>query len=296
MHIHEMPRNTRTSMVEIDGFHIAVKLEGQHPCGSVKDRCAFFMIDHGEKAGLLKAGYTIVEPTSGNTGIALAGYGSRKGYRVVLTMPESVSCERVKILKAHGAEVVLTASDVGIRGAMEKAKEILEGVRNAYMPDQFSNPANPLSHELTTGPEILSLLGSRIGAFVAGVGTGGTITGVGRCLRRYIPDIELVAVEPLESPVLSGGEPGAHEIQGIGPGFVAENVDRSVITSIELVGSEEAKHMCRFLARNKGLFLGISSAANIVAALKIAEKLGKDKTVVTVSPDFGYKYLSLGLF
>lgn len=296
MHIHEMPRNTRTSIVEIDGYHIAVKLEGQHPCGSIKDRCAFFMIEHGEKAGLLKPGYTIVEPTSGNTGIALAGYGRRKGYSVVLTMPESVSSERVKILKAHGAEVVLTAADDGIRGAMERAREILESARNAYMPDQFSNPANPLSHELTTGPELLGLLGTRIGAFVAGVGTGGTITGVGKCLRRYIPDIELVAVEPLESPVLSGGEPGSHGIQGIGPGFVAENVDRSVITSVEPVGSEEAKDMCRFLARTKGLFLGISSAANIVAALKTAERLGKDKTVVTVSPDFGYKYLSLDLF
>jgi len=296
MHIHEMPRNTRTSMVEIDGYHIAVKLEGQHPCGSIKDRCAFFMIEHGEKAGLLKPGYTIVEPTSGNTGIALAGYGRRKGYSVVLTMPESVSSERVKILKAHGAEVVLTAADDGIRGAMERAREILESARNAYMPDQFSNPANPLSHELTTGPELLGLLGTRIGAFVAGVGTGGTITGVGKCLRKHIPDIELVAVEPLESPVLSGGEPGSHGIQGIGPGFVAENVDRSVITSVELVGSEEAKDMCRFLARTKGLFLGISSAANIVAALKTAERLGKDKTVVTVSPDFGYKYLSLDLF
>ncbi len=296
MHIHEMPRNTTTTMVEIDGFHIAVKLEGQHPCGSIKDRCAFFMIEHGEKAGLLKPGYTIVEPTSGNTGIALAGYGRRKGYSVVLTMPESVSSERVKILKAHGAEVVLTAADDGIRGAMERAREILESARNAYMPDQFSNPANPLSHELTTGPELLGLLGTRIGAFVAGVGTGGTITGVGKCLRKHIPDIELVAVEPLESPVLSGGEPGSHGIQGIGPGFVAENVDRSVITSVELVGSEEAKDMCRFLARTKGLFLGISSAANIVAALKTAERLGKDKTVVTVSPDFGYKYLSLDLF
>lgn len=296
MHIHEMPRNTRISMVEINGFHIALKLEGQHPCGSVKDRCAFFMIDHGEKAGLLKPGGTIVEATSGNTGIALAGYGRRKGYSVILTMPESVSSERIKILKAHGAEVILTAGDDGIKGAMEKAKYILEGVRNGYMPDQFSNPANPLSHELTTGPEILSLLGSKISVFVAGVGTGGTITGVGRCLRRYIPNIELVAVEPLESPVLSGGDPGTHGIQGIGPGFVASNVDRSIITSIELVSSEEAKDMCRFLARSKGLFLGISSAANLVAALRTATRLGKDKTVVTVSPDFGYKYLSLDLF
>lgn len=281
----------------IDPGRVFVKLEKNNPAGSVKDRPAYFMIAVAEAQGLLDAAdparRTIVEPTSGNTGIALAMVGAAKGYRVILTMPESMSIERRKVLEMLGAELVLTPADEGMKGAIEKAKELVREL-GAFMPDQFSNPANVLSHEATTAPEILNQMSWKLDAFVSGVGTGGTVSGVGTVLKRFFgSSVLVVAVEPSRSPVLSGGEPGKHAIQGIGAGFVPSIFRREVVDRIVTIDDEEAIETTRALAKHEGLLVGISSGANVAAALKIARELGEKARVVTVAPDHGERYLSL---
>jgi cysteine synthase A len=277
----------------IEPGKIFVKLEKNNISGSVKDRAAYFMIRRAEIEGKLgKDNNIIVEPTSGNTGIALAAIGRYKGYRVILTMPESMSVERRKILEKYGAELILTPADKGMKGSIEKALEIVNE-KNAFMPNQFENPANVLAHELTTGPEILKQMDYNLDIFVAGVGTGGTISGVGKVLRRFFNNnIRIVAVEPSSSPVISGGNPGKHKIQGIGAGFIPKNLDLSILDEVITIEDDEAFEMVDILSKKEGLFVGVSAAANIVAAKKLAEKY-PDKKIVTVAPDFGDKYLSL---
>ncbi len=273
------------------------KLERQNPAGCVKERIALSMIEAAEADGRLEPGGVIVEPTSGNTGIGLAMVGAVKGYRTILVMPDSLSRERRDLMRAYGAELVLTpAEEGGIKAAIAKAEEIVEQTPGAFMPLQFENPANPAAHEMTTGPEILAQVPGAVAAFVAGSGTGGTVTGVGRALKRENPDTLIVAVEPAGSPVLSGGEPGEHSIQGIGPSFIPEVVDESVIDEILDVTSEEAKEMARRLAREEGILAGISSGAATVAALRVAERLGEGEHVVVLLPDTGERYLSTGVF
>lgn len=270
---------------------IYLKLEKNNPGGSVKDRPALFMILDAEKRGLLKNG--IVEPSSGNMGIAIAMIGVSRGYRVIITMPETMSVERRKVLEMIGAEVVLTPGELGMKGAVEKAIEISKET-GAHMLNQFENPCNVYSHLFTTGPEILRQMKYEIDAFVAGVGTGGTISGVGRVLKTLFGDrVKVVAVEPARSPVLSGGQPGRHGIQGIGAGFVPKILDRSVIDEVVTVEDEEAIHMMKYLARKEGLLVGISSGANVAAALKVAKKMPKDAKIVTIAPDHAERYLSL---
>jgi cysteine synthase A len=275
---------------------IYAKLEGFNPLGSVKDRIAFSMIEVAEKDGRLKSGGTIVEPTSGNTGIGLAFVASFKGYKLVLTMPDTMSMERRKIMKAFGAEIILTPGDKGMTGAIEKARELAD--RNGwFQPQQFQNPANPDIHKKTTAREILHQVPD-LDAFVAGIGTGGTITGVGEVLKEEIKDRDLyiVGIEPLNSPVLSGGEPGPHKIQGIGAGFVPEVLNTNIYDEIIKVSNENAFHTALLLAREEGLLAGISSGAAAWAAIKVAQKLGKEKKVVVILPDHGERYLSTELF
>jgi cysteine synthase len=271
------------------------KMENNNPGGSVKDRIALGMIVAAEASGQLRPGATVVEPTSGNTGIGLSLVCALKGYKLVLVMPETMSQERRRLLGAYGAELVLTPGSLGMRGAIEKAEELTRQLR-AYMPMQFRNPANPQAHEETTGPEILAALATPIDAFVAGVGTGGTITGVGRVLRRHYPQVEIIAVEPAESPVLSGGNPGPHKIQGIGAGFIPDVLDLSLLSSILTVTAEEAIATTRRLAREEGLLVGISAGANVFAARQVAKRLGPGKNVVTVLCDTGERYLSTGIY
>jgi cysteine synthase A len=272
---------------------VYAKLEMYNPGGSVKDRIAHNMIEQAEKKGLLKPGSVIVEPTSGNTGIGLAIVGAVKGYKVVLTMPDGMSQERIQILESFGAEVVLTPAKEGMVGAVEKAREIVASKKDAFMPQQFMNPDNPASHRKTTAKEILRDTDGEIDAFVAGVGTGGTITGVGEVLKKHNPKIRIVAVEPRTSSVLSGGRPGPHMIQGIGAGFVPEVLDRSIIDEIITVEDQEAYQMAKRLSREEGIFAGLSCGAATVGALKVAKALGARKTVVTVFPDSGERYLSI---
>jgi len=271
------------------------KIEGMNPGGSVKDRIALAMIDQAEKDGKLRPGDTIVEPTSGNTGIGLSLVGAARGYKVILTMPDTMSLERRRLLGAYGAELALTPGSLGMRGAIEKAEEIARA-KKYFMPQQFSNPANPKAHENTTGPEILKALEGRVDAFVAGVGTGGTITGVGHVLRARNPEVHIVAVEPADSPVLSGGDPGPHPIQGIGAGFIPEILDTGIYDEVMTVTGEDATRTSRRLARDEGLFVGISAGANVFAAMKVARKLGAGKNVVTILCDTGERYLSTGIF
>lgn len=271
------------------------KMENTNPGGSVKDRIALAMIEQAERDGLLKPGDTIVEPTSGNTGIGLSLVGSVKGYKVVLTMPDTMSTERRRLLGAFGAELVLTPGTMGMRGAIEEAEELARQ-RTAFMPNQFRNPANSRVHFETTGPEILRDLDRQVDAFVAGVGTGGTITGVGQVLKQNNPAVLIVAVEPEESAVLSGGDPGPHKIQGIGAGFVPDILDTSIYQEIITVGNEEAMQAARQLAREEGIFVGISAGANVLASRRIAERLGPGKNVVTILCDTGERYLSTGIF
>jgi cysteine synthase len=271
------------------------KLEGANPGGSVKDRIALAMIEQAEGDGCIKPGDLIVEPTSGNTGIGLSLVCAVKGYRLILTMPDTMSLERRRLLGAYGAELVLTPGAQGMRGAIDKAEEIARS-KQCFMPQQFKNPANPRVHEHTTGPEILQALDGRIDAFVAGVGTGGTITGVGHVLRAALPKVRIVAVEPADSPVLSGGQPGPHKIQGIGAGFVPEVLDTAIYDQILAVHNDDAIATTRRLAREEGLFVGISSGANVFAALQIAQQLGPGKNVVTILCDTGERYLSTGIY
>ncbi len=273
------------------------KLEGFNPGGSVKDRIAMAMIEDAEKRGILKKGMTIVEPTSGNTGIGLAMVAAVKGYPIILTMPESMSLERRQLLAAYGAQLVLTPREKGMKGAVEKADEIKASGKAYYKPDQFGNPSNPQVHRKTTAKEIIAAMGSKkIDAFVAGVGTGGTITGVGDVLRRTYKDITIFAVEPAASPVLSGGPAGPHPIQGIGAGFVPAILDTEIYDGIIQVQNDDAKATAQRLVREEGLLVGISSGAACWAALQIAAKLGKGARVVTLLPDVGERYLTTGLF
>lgn len=271
------------------------KMENANPGGSVKDRIALAMIEQAERDGQLKPGDTIVEPTSGNTGIGLSLVAAVKGYPVVLTMPDTMTQERRRLLGAFGAELILTPGAQGMRGAIEKAEEIA-AERKAYMPQQFKNPANPRIHQETTGPEILRALDGKVDAFVAGVGTGGTITGVGRALRAKNPDVLIVAVEPEDSPVLSGGEPGPHKIQGIGAGFVPDILDTGIYQEVIKVSNDDAMATARDLSRQEGIFVGISAGANVLVGRRIAERLGPGKNVVTVLCDTGERYLSTGIF
>ena len=271
---------------------IFAKLESRNPGGSVKDRIALAMIEDAESRGQLKPGTVIIEPTSGNTGIGLAMVGAVKGYQVILTMPETMSAERVALLKSYGAEIVLTPAEDGMIGAVRKAEELLKRTPNALMPQQFQNPANPEIHRRTTAQEILECLPNGLDAFVAGVGTGGTITGVGEMLKRTYAHLRVIAVEPKGSPVLSGGDAGPHLIQGLGAGFIPKVLNRSVIDEIVPVSDEEAYHMSKRLNRLEGLSVGLSSGAACVAALQMAQRLGANKTVVVMFPDSGERYFS----
>lgn len=275
---------------------IYAKAEFFNPGGSVKDRICLAMIEAAEKAGHLKPGATVVEPTSGNTGIGLSMICAIKGYQLVLTMPDTMTVERRRLLAAYGAELVLTPGAQGMRGAVQKAEELVTA-HGYLMMQQFKNPANPDVHLRTTGPEIVCALdGQTIDGFVAGVGTGGTITGVGEVLKRHNPEVVIAAVEPAASPVLSGGEPGPHKIQGIGAGFVPDVLDRKVYSEVITVGNEDAYATTSLLAKKEGLLVGISSGANVFAALQLAKRLGPGKNVVTILCDTGERYLSTGVF
>ncbi|MDK4092728.1 cysteine synthase A [Staphylococcus pseudintermedius] len=279
-----------------DAADIYVKLEYQNPGGSVKDRIALAMIEQAEKEGRIKPGDTIVEPTSGNTGIGLAFVCAAKGYKAVFTMPETMSMERRNLLKAYGAELVLTPGAEAMKGAIKKAKELKE-THGYFEPQQFENPANPKVHELTTGPELVEQFeGRTIDAFLAGVGTGGTLSGAGKVLKEKYPDIQIVAIEPEDSPVLSGGEPGPHKLQGLGAGFIPGTLNTEIYDEIIKVGNEVAMETSRRVAKEEGILGGISSGAAIYAAIQKAKELGKGKTVVTVLPSNGERYLSTPLY
>ncbi|EIW3385819.1 cysteine synthase A [Staphylococcus pseudintermedius] len=279
-----------------DAADIYVKLEYQNPGGSVKDRIALAMIEQAEKEGKIKPGDTIVEPTSGNTGIGLAFVCAAKGYKAVFTMPETMSMERRNLLKAYGAELVLTPGAEAMKGAIKKAKELKE-THGYFEPQQFENPANPKVHELTTGPELVEQFeGRTIDAFLAGVGTGGTLSGAGKVLKEKYPDIQIVAIEPEDSPVLSGGEPGPHKLQGLGAGFIPGTLNTEIYDEIIKVGNEVAMETSRRVAKEEGILGGISSGAAIYAAIQKAKELSKGKTVVTVLPSNGERYLSTPLY
>lgn len=275
---------------------IYVKLEFMNPGSSVKDRIALSMIERAEKEGVLTADTTIIEPTSGNTGIGLAMVAASKGYRTVLVMPDTMSKERRNLLKAYGAELILTPGAEGMKGAIGKAEELAE--KNGYfMPQQFENMANPEIHERTTGPELVEQTeGLDVGAFVAGIGTGGTISGAGKVLREKYPDLRIYAVEPEDSPVLSGGKPGPHKLQGLGAGFIPKILNTEIYDEVIQVGNEVAMEWARELAAKEGILGGISSGAAVKASLEVAKKLGKGKSVITVLPSNGERYLSTPLF
>ena len=288
---------TRFERAENLGATILAKLEMFNPAGSVKDRIAKAMIDDAEQKGLLKRDSVIIEPTSGNTGIGLAAIGGARGYRVILTMPETMSVERRNLLKAFGAELVLTPGAKGMAGAVEKAEELAKEIPNAFVAGQFVNPANPAAHEKTTGPEIWADTDGKVDFFVAGVGTGGTLSGVGKYLKKMNPAVKVVAVEPDASPLLSEGKAGPHPIQGIGANFIPETLDRSIYDEIIRVTGEQAFKTGRFLARREGVLAGISSAAAVYAAAEIAKRPeNKGKTIVALLPDTGDRYLSTPMF
>lgn len=275
---------------------ILAKLEYQNPGGSVKDRVAIRMIDEAEKAGILHKGDVIIEPTSGNTGIGLACVAAARGYHLIITMSETMSVERRRLLSAYGAELVLTPASKGMKGSIRKANELAEQL-HAFVPSQFSNPYNPKSHYETTGPEIWADTDGKIDVFVAGVGTGGTISGTGRYLKEKNPNIQIVAVEPAGSPVLSDGIPGRHKIQGIGAGFIPETLDMEIYDEILTVTDDDAYQACRELARREGVLCGISSGAALSAAKELAVKPAyQGKTIVALFPDGGERYLSSGVF
>ena len=291
-----------TPLVEISGVEgqkarIAVNLEKSNPGGSVKDRIALAMIEDAEAKGVLKPGATIIEPTSGNTGVGLAWVGVAKGYRTILTMPETMSVERRNLLKAYGAELVLTPGAEGMKGAIRKAEELRDATPGAVILGQFVNPANPVVHERTTGEEIWKDTDGEVSIFVAGVGTGGTVSGAGRTLKRHNPSVKVYAVEPATSPVLSGGAPGKHGIQGIGPGFVPQTYDAGTVDKVLTVSTEEAFESARFLSRKKGILVGISSGAAFHAAAELSRlPENEGKLIVAVLPDTGERYLSTALF
>lgn len=294
-----------TPLVELTNFEkknnlkatILAKLEYFNPAGSVKDRIALAMIEDAEKKGLLKEGSVIIEPTSGNTGIGLAAAATARGYRAILTMPETMSVERRNLLKAYGAEIVLTEGSKGMKGAIEKAEELAKETPGAFIPGQFENPANPAAHKATTGPEIWNDTDGKVDIFVAGVGTGGTLSGVGQYLKSQNPNVKVVAMEPAGSPVLSQGKPGKHGIQGIGAGFVPKTLDRNIYDEILTVKDEDAFRLGREIARTEGILVGISSGAALYAAYALAQRPENEgKTIVVLFPDTGDRYLSTQLF
>ncbi len=273
---------------------VFLKVEASNPGGSVKDRIGLAMVIAAEKSGELLEGGTIIEPTSGNTGIALAMVAAARGYKCILTMPETMSIERRQLLALYGAELVLTPGPEGMTGAINKAKELVAQTDNAFIPQQFENPANPDTHRKTTAQEIWSATDGNIDAFVCGVGTGGTISGVSEIIKSRKDDFIAIAVEPEESPVISGGQHSPHKIQGIGAGFIPKNLDLDLIDGVELVSTEEAFAMRKRLVEEEGILAGISTGASVCAALRVAKNLGSGKTVVTIMHDTGERYLSMG--
>lgn len=292
----------RTPLVRLNSFsengaEVVAKVESFNPLGSAKDRVGFAMIEDAEKKGLLKKGATVIEPTSGNTGVGLAFTCAVKGYKLILTMPESMSAERRALLAALGAELVLTPASEGMSGAIRRADELAAETEGSFIPGQFVNPANPDVHERTTGPEIIADTDGKVDIFVSAVGTGGTITGVGRALKKHNPDIKIVAVEPYDSPVLSGGKAGPHKLQGIGAGFVPDILDTALIDEIITVKTEEAYAAARKSAGREGVLVGISSGAALHAASLLAKRPeNKGKRIVVLFPDTGERYLSTDLF
>lgn len=295
----------RTPLLELSGIEkrlgleakIIAKLEYFNPAGSVKDRVAKAMIDGAEKSGLLKKGSVIIEPTSGNTGIGLASVAAARGYRIIIVMPDTMSAERRQIMKAYGAELVLTDGKKGMKGAIEKAAELAASIPDSFIPGQFVNPANPQAHFETTGPEIFEDTDGKVDFFVAGVGTGGTVTGVGKYLKSKLPDVKIVAVEPEGSPVLSTGKAGAHKIQGIGAGFVPDVLDTSVYDEVITVSDSDAFATGKLIGRSEGVLVGISSGAAVHAAVTLARRPeNKGKNIVVLLPDTGDRYLSTALF
>jgi len=295
----------KTPLVELCNFEkehslnskIIAKLEFFNPAGSVKDRVAFSMIENAEKTGFLKKGATVIEPTSGNTGIGLASVCAVKGYKLILTMPESMSIERRNLLKAYGAEIILTEASKGMSGAVEKAVSLSKEIENSFIPGQFDNSANPQAHYLTTGPEIWEDCNGEIDVFVAGIGTGGTLSGTGKFLKEKNPKIKIVGIEPASSPLLTSGVAGAHGLQGIGANFIPENLDLNIYDEILTVKEEDAYTACRFMAQKEGMLVGISSGAALCGAKILAGKEeNKGKTIVALLPDTGERYLSTPLF
>ena len=284
-----------SKLVPEDAADVYVKLESFNPGSSVKDRIALAMIEKAEQTGELQPGSTIIEPTSGNTGIGLAMIGSAKGYKVIIVMPETMSIERRKLMQAYGAKLILTPGSEGIKGSIAKATELAEK-EGYFLPLQFENPENPHIHDVTTGVEIVDAFADGLDAFISGIGTGGTITGAGKVLAEKFPGIDIVGVEPAESAVLSGGQPGPHKIQGIGTGFVPKVLDRDVITEVIAVAGDDAIKTAREVAHQEGFLVGISSGAAVNAALQVAKKLGKGKKVLAILPDNGERYLSTALY
>lgn len=294
-----------TPIVKLDKYkenndlkgNILAKLEYFNPAGSVKDRVAKYLIEDAEKNGKLKKGSVIIEPTSGNTGIGLASIAAYKGYRIILTMPETMSVERRKLLKAYGAELVLTDGSKGMKGAIAKAEELSKTIENSFIPEQFDNPANPKAHFETTGPEIWEQTNGNVDILVSGIGTGGTITGVGRYLKSKNPNLEIVAVEPFDSPVLSGGDPSPHKIQGIGAGFIPKVLNTDIYDEIIKVKNEDAFNTVKSVGKLEGILIGISSGAALWASGELAKKEeNKGKNIVVILPDNGERYLSMPIF